>query len=426
MAGKFTSVAFLLVAAGLMTASLIAQAPHVQRESEELGNKTLIGQFTTEKKVDFKKVMAGERPFAADDKKLLDQAAQYYVFRVTWFSKYQSDLNEMNTLRAQFKNEMEEAAKYREGPRDQLARNLVSCFKDVFKLKFENNRLGCVNAAIMLADLAQIKSETVGDFLADLVKDEKKHDAIRFYAARALGEVFHHIPPMQQTVIKTDLMRKEKDTQRINALVSFVERKWDPKQVDATVHYLRKEAVKALAQAQIPAVEVDGNKQQVTGPVVYGLLRVLRNQPALQPAPSRAERLEAAIGICQLKIDPAINYLPEPGIHQVGIFLIDFVKAYDGDRSKAQNKAGRFPEMPWKFQAERLKQALKDLIVNTAVNDDANARSKSLEKAARGLLDTISNQKAIEGLVDLVSAVNRLQPKGPGVFGTIKEAPTGD
>ncbi len=349
---------------------------------DKLGTETQIDGFNAEKKNDFKKVMQGEREYKAADQALLELAAQYYIYRITWFDKIQRDRELLNKVREEFKSEADAAPKYKETVAKPFAKALLGCFADVFKLSFDKNRIAHVNAALMLPGLAQFKSEEVGDFLAKLIADPKTHDAVRMHAARALGEFFRSIPPMEQTQAKGNDLRRQKDPARIQALLDVIDKKWDPKKIaPEAAQYLRREAVKALAQARIPAVEV--GKGKLTAPVAIGLLRVLAVPPVLVPPPSQGEKLEAAIGICQLQVDAAHDlFVPEIGIYRTARALNEFVRNYQTDFKSQFGGAGKkakTPVMPWRYDAERVKLALKAMVDNTLAKEEARKRARSLD-----------------------------------------------
>ncbi|MBM4071620.1 MAG: HEAT repeat domain-containing protein [Planctomycetes bacterium] len=396
---------------------------------DKLGTEAQIDGFTAEKKNDFKRVMHGERDYKASDQALLELAAQYYIYRITWFDKIQRDRELLNKVREEFKAETDSAAKYKEPAAKAFANALLTCFGDVFKTAFDKNRMSHINAALMLPGLAQFKSEEVGDFLAKLIANPKTHDAVRMHAARALGEYFFAVPPMEQTVAKTDDLRKKKDPARIQALLDVIDKKWDPKKIDpAAVQYVRRDAIKALAQARIPAVEV--GKSKLTAPAAIGLLKVLAVPPVLDPPPSLGEKLEAAIGICQLKIHAAHDlYVPEIGIHRTARALNELVKAYQTDFQNQFGGAGKklkIPVMPWKYEAERVKQALKTLVENTFAKEDALKRARTLDTNMQPFLKALANHQAIEDLNNLNELVNVLRVDSPSVFKTIDNAPIGD
>lgn len=400
----------------------------VQLDSTTLGTQAQIDAFTAEKKNEFKRVMQGEREYQTADKALLDMAAQYFVYRVTFLTT-QRDRELLNKVRDEFRIETDSAAKYKDAAAKQFAKSLLACFGEVFKLSFDKNRLAHTNAALMLPGLAQLKSEEVGDFLADLIADPKTHDAVRVYALRALGEFFRGVPPMEQTIVKGDKLRLAKDPKRIEALLDVINRKWDLKKIDpVAAQYIRRDAVKALAQARIPAVEV--TKTKVTAPAVVGLLRVLAVPSVLEPPPSVGEKLEAAIGICQLKIDAAHDlFIPEIGIYRAARGLNEVVREYHKDKQSEFGSIGKKlknPIMPWKYEAERVKQALKELVTATAAKEGALDRARKLDEKMQPFLKAMATHQGVgEDLNNLNELVNGLRADGSSVFKTV-EAPIGD
>src|SRR5207249_725537 len=97
--------------------------------------------------------------------------------------------------------------------------------------------------------------------------------------------------------------RKESDLKRVNSLLNFLTRKTPQNVTPDAERFLRRQAIRSLAQTEAPAVEID-KTNKINGPVAYGLLRALaRNKEALNPPPTLNDRLEAAIGICMLRFN---------------------------------------------------------------------------------------------------------------------------
>src|SRR5262249_35198422 len=146
---------------------------------------------------------------------------------------------------------------------------------------------------------------------------------VEFFPAQAYN------PGVVQVAAPALQAQSKRNIARVKALVDFIDRK--PNDETATTeahHYLRREALRTLALAGIPAVEFDIKAGKIEGLAVLGLLHGLA--PAGKGAsktPSTplewiilTERLEAAIGVCQLqfdsKVDPQSLYQ-----HELGVYL---------------------------------------------------------------------------------------------------------
>src|SRR5262249_30838088 len=208
---------------------------------------------------------------------------------------------------------------------------------------------------ILLPKLARLEEEEIGDYLAGLVKDPKKHDAIKLWALKGLAAYF---PAHEWTVVapkdrdgkEIPEARKKREVERSNAVIEFLRRNWESNHADDdAIRYLRREAIKTLAQAQVPAVEI--TKDKAVAPVAKTLLKILEPKNGMNPSPSLQEKVEAAIGICQIKVIPNSLYLPDQGIYLVGTFLVEFANEYINDRSSfvgGNSKTRKIPKLPWK------------------------------------------------------------------------------
>jgi hypothetical protein len=433
------------VAVGIfLAASAAALAQDRLGDAERLGSETEFKDFGPTARNTMTDLLRGQRPMEMDSMRLVDLASKYFVWKVTW-PEVQSNRDKLKEIHHLFDLEINVAVTNitkNKAARTAFGEKLVAAFKRVFELPFEKNRMSSVNAAVMLPQMARLKLDVVADFLVSLIVDPEKHDAIKLYALRGLPEIF----PAQELTIaharnKDVLARKALDVKRIDTLVAFIERKWNKAKEDQEAfRYIRGEAIKTLGQAMVPVVEADPKTQKIDGPVVYELLRVLSSKPVLDPPPSFEEKLEAAIALCQLKIDPRADYHPDVAIHRVGRFVIDFVKEYQKDFNQftgAKTKTRKAPLIPWKVQSERLQYALKKLVENVSENNpnlvEANKKAVTLEKSSRDLATIrsyIAERSA--GRIDavdplLIQAVSLAQPKTQAIYSTIKkEPPIGD
>src|SRR5262249_9230220 len=150
-----------------------------------------------------------------------------------------------------------------------------------------------------------------GLYLVYLLTDnaKAKHDVIKMYAAHGLREYFPVAPLVEaEDIPDAQLRRKEKEVKYVDALIKFIERKPADKLTEPeqnAVRFLRREAIESLAQAQAPMVMLG---KDVEGPIAPTLLKVLAPNSGLDPAPGLAERIEAAIGICELKYSKVPDY----------------------------------------------------------------------------------------------------------------------
>jgi hypothetical protein len=141
---------------------------------------------------------------------------------------------------------------------------------------------------------------------------------------------------------------------------------------------------------------------------------------SLSPPPTMSERMEAALGLCQLKADVPPRPRADLVVALVGKALVDFMQLYFSDQDNfIKNKGERPPLLPYKYYAERFKVALKDLQANLPANATAARQQlQAVEKAAAPVLDSIRNRKRIADAArePLKEAVKNLPPPNPAVY----------
>jgi hypothetical protein len=246
--------------------------------------------------------------------------------------------------------------------------------------------------------------------LAELVRDPKRSEAVKLYALRGLGEFFKAAPPDVGPLGAPD--KKERDAKRIQAVIDFVKRKspvtadMTPEEVEA-VRYVRREAVRALAQVQIPAVDVEVKTNKVMAPVALTLLGVLAGKSAgIDPPPSLNEQVDAAVALCRMKGARIPEYDQKLVLPFLAAVLAEFATQYNDDYKNVilndkerEIKPGGLH--PWRAMTERLKSGLKDLGKN---NPAVAAQAADLARRSDLVLITTAERRlavpdpVIEGL----------------------------
>src|SRR5262249_18292612 len=153
------------------------------------------------------------------------------------------------------------------------AKELIKCFKEVLALDVFNpgDQPAVFNACALLPNVAKIGTDEVSDFIIELVANPKTHDSIKLWAMKSMSE----LPPVRvQGIVGGANPRRESDLKRVNTLLEFLTRKTPQNVAPEAERFLRRQAIRSLAQTGAPAVEID-KVNKVHGPVVYGLLRPL-------------------------------------------------------------------------------------------------------------------------------------------------------
>jgi len=379
----------------------------------------------------FNKLLSGEpAPDPVKDKALLEAAGQYLVWRVTWktieserwdvgMGKIQADLEKLMNEPATKEGKNKEFMKL-------LARQLIDRLKEVLALKYDTSTMAVTNAALMLPVLARCKQGEVSDFLLELTKTDKGnpvvHPFIRMCAIKGLGELSGPGgPPVDAGADAKALAEKgRRELARLEAIVQFIDSPYPPQgkgqEYDDALAFARREGVKALAQIQVPAYEI--NKGTVKGPVAFQLLRIASGEPVkVGPPFTLSEKLEAAIGLCQLK--PGHNV--ELAAFVVANDLVEFATAYAEDYAYfsgkvAKDEPKRLPLLPWKLYALRFDAGLNAL-QNSLPKDSPTAKKVStLRTDVQKMLVDISQYRQIDTPPLLQQDAAALQPATGEVY----------
>jgi len=230
-----------------------------------------------------------------------------------------------------------------------FAKKMVEELDTVSKPK-EQHPIARVNAVRLLARLAELSgAEETADLAAKVITDPNQVDGSRYWAFRTLKILF------SRATKPISAARREK---AVEALVQFIER--PVKNITSTEErdgacVVRREAIRALAVIHDPGV---ANKRGAE--VAWTLLRVLHRDKDLVPEPRLDERVEAAIGLSNLRPDAKGDYQPLAAAYNVGQFVVEFFPKWRGARADKHE--------PWKIHAGQMEEALVGL--SAAVPDE--------------------------------------------------------
>ncbi len=209
--------------------------------------------------------------------------------------------------------------------------------------------------------LAEGNSEYFAGVLLSLLDDPKLNDGIRYYLLRTLSNL---LALRRQAPA---LLKKETAEKAIQVGIKLVEKKVVfPKaalrgktEQEMVAHrevegykILRREAVKVVAQSQLPTF---GEKDRPA----LTLARVVGNDGSIVPSPRLDERIEAAIGLAKMSanLSKSPDYQPDYVAFQIALFVQDF-----GLQAKENIYAKVFVRVrPWKVDAAHMIEALDDL-----------------------------------------------------------------
>ncbi len=395
----------------------------------------------------------GAIPDPAKDKAMLEVASRYFVYRVTW-KKIQdekwSSSSGMEAVLKDFKDLMTKSATEAGSNKDfmkMLVPELIARFKDVFAVSFEQYKTGVTNAALMLPMLAKCKQPAVHDYLIEVVtKPDPKtgkpfHPFIRMCAVKGLAELNNPGPPQldDPTAVKDQNAKATRDIASLEALVKFIDQPYSPEgkgqEYEEALAFVRREGVKALTQLPLP---LHYSKKVIECPVAYHLLKIANGgTPTVGPPFTLSERVEAAIGLCNLKIgDPQLKAANAPQLNAdlttyvvantVYDFITEYTKDYGIFKTPPKNKddAPIVPRLPWRSYAARLDKGLEDLGGNLK-GTPAGKKVDDLRGSgggAKAILDIIyKSQQPVELTRVLPDYVATMRPANVEVYKDSKE-----
>lgn len=211
-----------------------------------------------------------------------------------------------------------------------------------------------IAAARVLAHLAVLGQPEMVDTLVALAKETKQNEGVRYFAFRGLKEILS-LPPTPMGPV----LDNKRIASAAEAIIEFLARP-APVSTQAPAdeiegyRLLRREAVRALAQVQLPLLSDKLRPALV-------LARFAGNDERIQPAPRLDERLEAAIGLARMRPSKQVpNYQLDYAYEQIGIFVAFLGTAANLNVEASDDRRIR----PWKVDAQRLID-----VINAAKND---------------------------------------------------------
>jgi hypothetical protein len=284
-----------------------------------------------------------------------------------------------------------------------LAHDLVVCFKQVLELPMDQNYAAVTSAGHMLPDFAKCRQPEVQDFLMEVTRPDEKDKKnpyppfVRMCAIRALGEfnnpLWAPVDNKANAGVQEIATKLQRDADRINRIGTFIAYPYVP-QGDDDEHrdayiFVRREGIKALAQAQVPVADIV--KKKVHGPAAYYLLYIAMGGKFADGTPpmTLSEKVEAILGVCNFKLADSPQYNADLGVYVTALCLAEFFGEYNKDyvyfaKGKGTGKdtkrvSPRLTETTWQTYAARLEEAL-------------NALNSSLDQNGKKKLDGIKSK----------------------------------
>jgi hypothetical protein len=399
------------------------------------GNRDKLEKPTKEQRDAWNALVKGDRAYAGSekDKEVIDTAAQLFAYRVTW-TWYHDEPSKMDQLYKEFDGALTTAQKNRykvEKFLDAYAKQLMGYLKEVM----QNDRaIARVNAARMLARLAAVGVEDVGDVLAETLQDPKQLDAVKLYVLKGFQAYFNQT---RGEKFNLRIRNEEREQRCLQALLAFLQRKpseellafLNRKQTDdepspeeeaalrplreqvAAFHYVRREAVKALGETRKPGFMGKDKRLLPETRTALELLKFLRHDGYTPPA-DLTEQIEAAVAVCQLEAKELTIYQPDYAAAQIGWFLIDFLQRGLDEREKKQE--------PWRYHARHLSAAL-DEFKNNSRNTDGSTYVNNFVGRAQPLVDQFERGQTPTP-ADLRTWLTQNPPKATSLYRGVEDA----
>lgn len=368
-------------------------------------------------------LQSGRAPESQAERELLTAAARYYLQRVALLSKKDNpaELHRYVTEFQALANRLKPDAKKRDFQRA-FALEAVKALGNILSLDPKQYESGVLYGAFLLEPLGQLGQPAVADFLADVIASTR-NEAVRLYALKGLQEYFQQTAEQVWEDFRFSVAGKERERQVhwLGPVVQFVLRP-PPADLDQDAFcFLRREAIKVLSAARLPAIPALNSKEPRV-PVALALARVLAaahpqaaKKNLLLPPPTLSERVEAALGLCQLKTEVPPKPQAPLVVFLVGKTLLDLTSEYFNDQTHFKGKGTAPPLLPWRYYGERWKQALAALKTNYP------AAAPLLEKllpAAEPILRAMSDRRSIDESYRnrLKEALEQLPAPTPAIY----------
>jgi hypothetical protein len=364
-------------------------------------DESIVKGFGPEKRSRFEGEKEGllnqKKPLTSEDQAIIRAAARYYVQRVALLA-YSGDPKKLREFLRDFERVVNKAKEAKNQQAKQaFAKECIKALQAILGpdkgLPFNQWRTAVLFASYELEPLGRLGRPEVADYLADLV-EKSKNDLPRLFALKGLRECFQASQPeIHSFTSNEDRLRQAR---WLEAILTFLNRPQPKAEEDEGAFlYIRREAIKALAEARLPVVPLLDSKE-IKAPVAYGLMRVLvEGKEGLSPPPTLSEKVEAVLGLCQLKSDVEPRPQAKLVLKLVGTALVDLSRAYLSDQVNFRKTKGSLPPLlPWKYYGMRLKQALQELPTNQP--DAAKAGALQLAQAAAKILTAMSSRTNIE------------------------------
>ncbi len=368
------------VSTGLALALFVAAPVRAQEQRKNVlpggdGQQAFMKSYNATREVfkDINRPIEGQKASKenAEHKNAIDMAAAYHTYRLTW-EDLTSAPDGVETLMREFNTQVVSAnsAEMRKNNpvfSEMYLRALSAKARDVVQT---GQVIAAVNAARMLARLAETGADEAGDACLEVVKnandfvDPKVRMGAQYWAMKGLGSLLarwsESATNADGTPAAVPADRKDRQAKYVEALVAVVEKVVPDDQKSSLtedeelgLQLFRREAVRALAQYREPAVA--DAKGAIKVKSALALLKVT-NDDGLTPRVRLDEQIEAAWGLARIRAKALPSYQPDYAARSIGAVVVQMALYARGSKP-TDNPL----KMPWKYYAARLSDAVKEM-----------------------------------------------------------------
>jgi len=414
----------------LSTSTVLCQAPPLDHEREEIADKdipkssdiNMVYRFVLSPEVDNVLRTDAERA-------IVEKVIKYYLYRLTW-EEVQQDrdparVGTIGSIMTDLVGHAESGSRLLPRPfvgqpdQDQIAtrarqlenlKQIAPIIVKHCKVVLQNKQpIARINAARVLAKLAEWGQEPVVDELINIIKHPGEIDAVRLWAFKGLEEIFGLAGTNDPRA--KGLFQGEKGAARYKAAL-FAIYDWlndrtklpesrlknmQPAEVNG-LRYVRRAAEMALGASRRPLIIDERSAGKQAGPIAELLSRIVTADAGIVPAPSLRERLDASIALGQLRNDLSPSYQPDYAAEKIGRFLTELGAQANADRDNKGVNA-----FSWPMEAQRLQAALTGF-VSQKTSAPTTTYLDNLKPKANALLvffdNFEKNTDAVKGLND--------------------------
>lgn len=354
-------------------------------------------RFNSDRRL-FNELLQGQTQAAAADPGLVENAAKWYVYRLTW-AEYRKP-GQMDDLVHEFETHVV-GAKPREVNGEFMglfAHQVIIQLRKILENDIPINR---INGARLLAQLAKTGQDEVADLLTEVLEDKPQLDAVKFWALQGMRSLFAMGRPRPED-------REGRCIQAAVAyLVNLTSRPVDlPADQADGIRYVRREALRALGQTRLPAAKTGGTA------TALALLRIVARD-RVTPEPSATEQVEAVAGIGNLQAKLSEEYRPDYAAFHIGRFVVEFSRK--AQAAASMQRADQKADQIWRVHAARLIRALDSMKSNRSDDEAVAKYLDGIYDQASGPLRSVQTQEPAD-VSQLDSWLRQNPPPSPSLI----------